>query len=103
MADISGWLTPGLVSSADTTSGIVSYNWTVALPSTSYEVYSIGVVVDNNGIAGNYIGRGETVLSISRSSLNEFITGGGNVIPMSSAGAYASDAGRKMHFGFNVK
>ena len=103
MADISGWLTPGLVSSADTTSGIVSFSWTVALPSTSYDVYSIGVLVDNNGTAGNYIGKSETVLSVSRSALTEFITGGGNVIPVSSAGSYASDAGNKLHFGFNVK
>ena len=103
MADISGWLTPGLVSSADTTSGIVSFSWTVALPSTSYDVYSIGVLVDNNGTAGNYIGKSETVLSVSRSGLTEFITGGGNVIPVSSAGSYASDAGNKLHFGFNVK
>ena len=103
MADISGWLTPGLVSSADTTSGIVSYSWTVALPSTSYDVYSVGVVVDNNGTAGNYIGKSETVISVSRSALTEFITGGGNVIPVSSAGSYASDAGNKLHFGFNVK
>ena len=102
-ADISGWLTPGLVSSADTTSGIVSFNWTVALPTTSYDVYSIGVLVDNNGSAGNYVGRSETVLSVSRSSLTEFITGGGNIIPASSAGSYASDAGSKLHFGFNVK
>ena len=103
MADISGWLTPGLVSSADTTSGIVSFSWTVALPSTSYDVYSIGVLVDNNGTAGNYIGKSETVLSVSRSALTEFITGGGNVISVSSAGSYASDAGNKLHFGFNVK
>jgi hypothetical protein len=103
MADISGWLTPGLVSSTDTTRGIVSFNWTVTLPSTSYDVYSIGVVVDNNGSAGNYIGSSQAVLSVSRSSLTEFITGGGDVIPTSSNGQYASDAGRKLNFGFNVK
>ena len=101
--DISGWLTPGLVSATDTTRGIVSFNWTVTLPSTSYDVYLIGVVVDNNGSAGNYIGSTQSVLSISRSSLTEFITGGGDVIPTSSNGQYASDAARKLNFGFNVK
>ena len=100
---ISDWLTPGLVSATDTTRGIVSFNWTVTLPSTSYDSYSIGVVVDNNGSAGNYIGSTQSVLSLSRSSLTEFITGGGDVIPTSSNGEYASEAGRKLNFGFNVK
>ena len=103
MADISGWLTPGLVSSADTTRGLVSYSWTVPLPSSSYDIYSIGVLVDNNGTEGNYIGKTETVLSVARSALHEFITGGGDVIPINSAGSYASDAGNQLNFSFNVK
>jgi hypothetical protein len=103
MQDISGWLTPGLVNEADTTSGIVSYTWTVNLPTTGYDVYTIGVVVDNNGSAGNYIGTSQSVLSVSRSSLTQFITGGGHLVPASSGGQYASDAGRKVNFGFNVK
>ncbi len=103
--DISGWLTPGLVNPADTTDGIVSYSWTVPLPNTGYDVYSIGVVVDctPSPVVGNYIGSTETVLSISRSTLTEFITGGGNIIPTSSNGQYASDPNRKVNFGFNVK
>ena len=102
---ISGWLTPGLVNATDTTSGIVNYSWTVSLPNTGYDVYSIGVIVDNipATFTGNYIGNTETVLSISRGSLGEFITGGGNVIPTNSNGQYASDAGKKLNFGFNVK
>jgi tagatose-1,6-bisphosphate aldolase non-catalytic subunit AgaZ/GatZ len=96
--DISGWLTPGLVNGADTTSGIVSYAWTVNLPTTGYDTYTIGVVVD-----GDYIGTSQSVLSVSRSSLTQFITGGGHVVPASSGGQYASDAGRKVNFGFNVK
>jgi hypothetical protein len=103
MQDISGWLTPGLVNAADTTSGIVTYNWTVALPTDSYDVYSIGVEVDNNGSEGNYVGTSQSVLSVSRSSLTQFITGGGHLVPASSGGQYASDAGRKVNFGFNVK
>jgi tagatose-1,6-bisphosphate aldolase non-catalytic subunit AgaZ/GatZ len=96
--DISGWLTPGLVNGADTTSGIVSYAWTVNLPTTGYDTYTIGVVVD-----GDYIGTSQSVLSVSRSSLTQFITGGGHLVPASSGGQYASDAGRKVNFGFNVK
>jgi hypothetical protein len=98
MQDISGWLTPGLVNAADSTSGIVSYNWTVPLPTTGYNVYTIGLVVDNN-----YTGTSQSVLSVSRSSLTQFITGGGHVIPTNSSGMYASDAGSKVNFGFNVK
>jgi hypothetical protein len=98
MTDISDWLTPGLVNAADTTNGIVSYNWTVNLPTTGYDTYTIGVVVD-----GNYIGGSQSVLSVSRSSLTQFITGGGHLVPASSGGQYASDAGRKVNFGFNVK
>gem|GEM_PF-3970014 len=96
--DISGWLTPGLANAADTTSGIVTYNWTVALPTSGYDVHSIGVIVDND-----YTGTSQSVLSVWRSSLTQFITGGGHLIPASSGGQYASDAGRKVNFGFNVK
>jgi hypothetical protein len=35
--------------------------------------------------------------------VGDFITGGGYVIPTQSSGLYASDAGRKTNFGFNVK
>jgi hypothetical protein len=103
MQDISGWLTPGLVNGADTTNGIVSYTWTVNLPTTGYDLYTIGVVADNNGSAGDYIGGSQSVLSVSRSSLTQFITGGGHLVPTNSSGAYASDSGRKVNFGFNVK
>jgi len=98
MTDISDWLTPGLVNAADTTNGMVSYNWTVNLPTTGYDTYTIGVVVD-----GNYISSSQSVLSVSRSSLTQFITGGGHLVPAYSSGQYASDAGRKVNFGFNVK
>src|SRR5437868_15149704 len=35
--------------------------------------------------------------------VGDFITGGGHIIPVSSAGSYAADAGSKTNFGFNVK
>ena len=104
MTNLSGWLSPGLVNPADTTRGLATYLWTVSLPNSGYDAYSIGVVVDcdNNGI-GNYIGYAQTVINVSRSSLTEFITGGGHIIPTASGGSYASDAGRKVNFGANVK
>ncbi len=104
MTNLSGWLSPGLVNPADTTRGLATYLWTVALPATGFDTYSIGVVVDcdNNNI-GNYLGYAQTVINVSRSSLTEFITGGGHVIPTVSGGSYASDAGKKVNFGLNVK
>ena len=105
MTAISGWLTPSLVSPTDSTKGTVVYNWTVALPATGYNVYSVGVIVDSipYTLTGNYKGKSETVINVSRSTLSEFITGGGNIVPINSNGQYASDQGRKLNFGFNVK
>ena len=104
LADISGWLTPGLVNVADTTKGIVSYSWVVPIPASGYDVYSIAVIVDGpSATVGNYIGKTETVVNVSRNTLTEFITGGGNIVPSASNGQYASDAGKKVNFGFNVK
>jgi hypothetical protein len=104
LANLSGWLSPGLVNPADTTRGLVTYLWTVTLPTTSYDTYSIGVIIDgdNNGI-GNYIGYAQTVINVSRSSLTEFITGGGHINPTASGGSYISDVAKNVNFGFNVK
>ena len=102
--NLSGWLTPGLVNPADTTRGLVTYLWTIPIPNTGYETYSIAVIADcNSSGVGNYIGNTQTVINVSRSSLTEFITGGGHVKPTVSGGTYASDAGKKTNFGFNVK
>ena len=103
-ADISGWLTPGLVNAADSLRGLVTYSWTVPIPNTGYDVYSVGVKVEGpSATVGNYIGKAETVINVSRGSLTDFITGGGNIVPNASNGQYASDAGKKVNFGFNVK
>ena len=102
---ISGWLTPGLVTPGDFTKGIVTHNWSAPVPTSGYNSISVGIRVgtqspENNGY---YIGAGQTVINVYRVSLNEFITGGGHIIPVDSKGEYASDAGRKVNFGFNVK
>jgi hypothetical protein len=104
LADLSGWITPGLLNPADTTKGAAIYLYTVTLPASGYDTYTIGIVVDcdNNG-DGNYSGYAQSVICVSRSSLNEFITGGGHILPFTSGGAYASNPGRKVSFGFNVK
>lgn len=98
---ISGWLEPTLVNPADATQGIVSYVWDAPVPSSGYATYDITVNVGDNGY---YKGSLDDVpVNVYRTSLNEFITGGGHIIPVDSKGEYASDPGRKVNFGFNVK
>ena len=102
--DLTGWLTPGLVNAADLKTGLVTATWTVPLPTTGYDTYSVGVIVDKTSAGvGNYIGRTETVINVSRSALGEFISGGGNIKSSQSAGSYASDPLTKLNFGFNIK
>jgi hypothetical protein len=106
-ADISGWLTPGLVNPADTTAGVVSYNWVVPVPSSGGQSYAIGVKVDcntdPNPDEGNYIGSAQATLNVCRSNINEFITGGGHIKPTASNGQYPASPNLKLNFGFNVK
>lgn len=73
--------------------------------SHGYDVYSVGVIVDNipATLIGNYTANTQRVVNVSRSSLTEFITGEGHIIPNTSNGEYASDSGRKLNFKFNVK
>jgi hypothetical protein len=101
-----GWLTPTLVNPADLTQGIVSYDWEATVPTVGYTTYEIGIQVGTQNPAednGYYKGYEQTTLNVYRTSLNEFITGGGHIIPVDSKGEYASDPGRKVNFGFNVK
>jgi hypothetical protein len=42
-------------------------------------------------------------VNVYRTDLYEFISGGGHIIAVDSKGPYASDPGRKVNFGFNVK
>ncbi|MDP2890980.1 MAG: Ig-like domain repeat protein, partial [Bacteroidota bacterium] len=101
MADISGWLTPGLVTPGDATRGIVTFTWNVPVPTSGYNTFTIGVEIDGTGY---YVGGpAQSVLNVYRTTLDEFITGGGHIIPMDSKGEYASDPGQKVNFGYNVK
>ena len=97
--DLSGWLTPGLVNPTDSTEGIVTFLWSAPLPASGFCTHDIVVKVDY----GNYIGVDHAELTIYRLTLNEFITGGGHIIPSNSNGSYASTPGKKVNFGFNVK
>ncbi|MDI6050064.1 Ig-like domain repeat protein, partial [Flavobacterium sp. XS2P24] len=104
-AAISGWLTPGLVTPGDLTKGIVTYNWSASVPTSGYNSTTVGIRVGTQSPEDNgyYVGYGQTVINVYRISLNEFITGGGHIIPVDSKGQYASDSGKKVNFGFNVK
>ena len=52
---------------------------------------------------GYYVGEDISPLTVYRTTLNEFLTGGGHIKPIDSKGEFASDPGRKVNFGFNIK
>ena len=102
---LSGWLTPGLVVPGDLTQGLVSCTWNAPVPTSGYNTFTIGIKVgiqnpENNGY---YAGSDKSVINVFRTDLYEFISGGGHIIPDMSKGEYASDPGRKVNFGFNIK
>jgi hypothetical protein len=97
---ISGWLTPGLVNSADLRTGTVTYNWTVNIGSADAEQYTVGIEVD--GYYTRNQGSDNMVVNVAK-PLNDFVTGGGFIVASNSAGRYSSDPGTRNNFGFNVK
>jgi predicted extracellular nuclease len=98
---VSPALPVGLVSAGDTTTGVVTYNWNVDIGSSSSSTFTVGVVV------GNYYTRDasadDTVVTVSKPLASEFITGGGTLTLVSSAGLKAGTSGTTTNFGFNVK
>ncbi|MCK9640324.1 MAG: HYR domain-containing protein [Prolixibacteraceae bacterium] len=98
-ADLTGWLTPTLVNSTDLKTGIVSYNWEVNIGNATDEEFTIGIIVNEyysrNNAADN------TVVTVYK-PVGDFITGGGYILPTSTAGTYAANEGLKTNFGFNV-
>ncbi|UKM66538.1 HYR domain-containing protein [Flavobacteriaceae bacterium GSB9] len=82
----------------DSHTGIISMAHTVELSKQSTsETYTLEILVD-----GYYIGSDQTVITVYVPE-GDFITGGGHIIPTSSAGTYPSTLGTKTNFGFNVK
>ncbi|WPR70278.1 MBG domain-containing protein [Flavobacterium sp. NG2] len=102
LTDINGWvLNPiALVNASDTKTGTISVSWPVNIGSMTSMDYTIGIEV------GGYYKRNSSednvVITVYKPT-GDFITGGGYIVPTQSAGSYASDAGRKTNFGFNVK
>jgi hypothetical protein len=97
--DLTGWLTPTLVNAADLKTGVVSYNWSANIGNSTDEEFTIGIVVDGYYTRNN--SADNTVVTVYK-PVGDFITGGGYILPTSSAGSYASDPGLKTNFGFNV-
>ncbi|UKJ06755.1 gliding motility-associated C-terminal domain-containing protein [Solitalea lacus] len=107
--DISNWLPVTLVNNNDSRIGSVSFNW-LNVPIAATEAskqFTIGIIVDKGGATdnGHYKGsesNDNVVVTLYRPD-GDFITGGGFIVPTNSVGSMSCDAGKKMHFGFNVK
>jgi hypothetical protein len=100
--DITGWIAVStLVNATDPKIGTVSYTWVVNLGSATDVETTVGIIVDN----GYYIRNSadDNVVVTVYKPVGDFITGGGHIMPTSSIGTYASQAGTKTNFGFNVK
>ncbi|MBD0255972.1 MAG: T9SS type A sorting domain-containing protein, partial [Cytophagales bacterium] len=97
ITDATGWTTVGLVNANPTTGTmLVRTNVNIGTADAAQFTYRIEV-------AGFYQADEENFVVNVYKPLNDFITGGGHIIPTASAGTYASDAGRKTNFGFNVR
>ena len=99
---ISDWLTPGLISANDTTTGIVTANWTGTIGSNAdAQQFTVGIIVDN----GYYIRNSSTdnaVITVSK-PLDDFVTGGGYIIMTNAIGSINPQQGLRNNFGFNIK
>ena len=95
-----------LVTAGDTRTGTVSYSFIANIGTTATdEEYTVRVLVGKDGTdtKGYYVaGEQSTVVTVYKPT-GDFITGGGYIVPIASAGTFASDAGKKTNFGFNVK
>jgi len=85
---------------SDPTTGTVSYEWLVDIGNQTSETFTIGIVV--GGCYTRDSSDDNSILTIYK-PVGDFITGGGYIIPDNSEGVYASTAGLKSNFGFNVK
>jgi len=98
ITDAQGWTSVSLVNATDTKTGTVLVKAPVNIGTADAQQYTIRVEV-----SGYYTAEEETQVLNVYKPLNDFVTGGGYLVPTKSSGAYASDAGRKTNFGFNVK
>jgi len=103
---ISGWIPAlDLIDPSDPTTATVSYNWLVDIDNSASETITVGILVGSQDGNGYYLrdSSDDNVVVTVYVPVGDFITGGGHIIPDNSAGQYASTAGLKTNFGFNVK
>jgi hypothetical protein len=96
-------LKPGLVSSTDTTTGTVTYNWNITINCNSApcsQQYTIGIMV--HGYYTRNSSADDTVVTVAQPGL-DFVTGGGYLVMKSSSGLYPGAPNSKNNFGFNAK
>jgi hypothetical protein len=102
-AVIASGLPVGLVNAGDTKVGTATYNWTInnvcSSPPCSASI-TVGIIVDNYYTRNS--SNDDSVVTISTPG-NDFITGGGYIVPSKSAGLAIAAPGTKNNFGFNVK
>jgi hypothetical protein len=89
-----------LATPGDTKTVIASYNWNVDIGNSNSQSYTIGVVVNNFYTRNN--SSDNAIVTVSK-PLDDFITGGGNLLLSNSSGMKAGDAGTLNDFGFNLK
>lgn len=98
LTDTQGWTSVLLVNAADIKTGTVLVKLPLNIGTADAQQYTLRVEV-----AGYYTAQEVTQVLNVYKPLNDFVTGGGYFVPTKSNGSYASDAGRKTNFGFNVK
>lgn len=89
------------VNAADKKTAIATANWTADIGSADSRQYTVDVLIGAY-YKGSASSEDLVVVTVSR-PLNDFVTGGGFILPTNSAGEKAGDAGRKNNFGFNLK
>ena len=102
--DGNGWISVNLINPSDSSTGTVLANWSVTLGNNDYSM-SYTIDLEIGGPNGYYYRKNpddKTVVTVSRPS-QDFVTGGGNVMPGNASGVHAPTVGKKINFGFNLK
>jgi hypothetical protein len=94
-------LTPVLYNPLDLKAGFVACNWPANIGSQDSVTFTIGIVVNNYYTRDG--GDDNTTITVAKPVPTNFITGGGFLINLNSAGDYAGLTGAKTNFGFTVK
>jgi hypothetical protein len=90
-----------LVSPGDLTTGTATCTWNADIGSADSLTFRVGIVV-----GGDYVrdaATEDTTVTISRPVATMFITGGGYIVNVGSAGLFPGDPGARTNAGFNVR